>query len=221
MKIRLSDKLARFFGGGGPVGADAAADGGSGEAVAHVVCAADSSRAAGGAASALIIPANGAAAKAAAAAVAKLSAPPSAPATASGATIGVLNLVSAEAGLASSNICAAAYDEEEEGSYSPAAAGDTATATAGCIAAVGTGDSTAATVGADDGADGDGGGEVGTAEAGGAEAGANGTGAASISGAFVLFTPSAAGTDSFTYTVTDAVTGKTATGLDLHAQAVS
>jgi hypothetical protein len=41
---------------------------------------------------------------------------------------------------------------------------------------------------------------------------ANGTGAASISGAFVLFTPSAAGTDNFTYTVTDAVTGKTATG---------
>lgn len=41
---------------------------------------------------------------------------------------------------------------------------------------------------------------------------ANGTGAASISGAFVLFTPSAAGTDSFTYTVTDAVTGKTAIG---------
>jgi YDG domain/Fibronectin type III domain len=40
-----------------------------------------------------------------------------------------------------------------------------------------------------------------------------GTGtAASISGAFVLFTPSVAGTDSFSYTVTDAITGKTATG---------
>jgi hypothetical protein len=40
-----------------------------------------------------------------------------------------------------------------------------------------------------------------------------GTGtAASISGAFVLFTPSSAGSDSFTYTVTDSVSGKTATG---------
>ena len=41
---------------------------------------------------------------------------------------------------------------------------------------------------------------------------ANGTGAASINGAFVLFTPSAAASDSFSYTVTDAITGKTATG---------
>ena len=41
---------------------------------------------------------------------------------------------------------------------------------------------------------------------------ANGTGTAAISGAFVLFTPSVAGTDSFSYTVTDAITGKTATG---------
>ena len=41
---------------------------------------------------------------------------------------------------------------------------------------------------------------------------ANGTGAASISGAFVLFTPSAAASDSFSYTVTDAITGKTAAG---------
>jgi hypothetical protein len=40
-----------------------------------------------------------------------------------------------------------------------------------------------------------------------------GTGtAASLSGAFVLFTPSSAGSDSFTYTVTDLVSGKTATG---------
>jgi hypothetical protein len=40
-----------------------------------------------------------------------------------------------------------------------------------------------------------------------------GTGtAASISGAFVLFTPSSTGSDSFTYTVTDSVSGKTATG---------
>jgi len=41
---------------------------------------------------------------------------------------------------------------------------------------------------------------------------ANGTGTAAISGAFVLFTPSSAGTDNFTYTVTDSITGKTATG---------
>jgi hypothetical protein len=40
-----------------------------------------------------------------------------------------------------------------------------------------------------------------------------GTGtAASISGAFVLFTPSSTGSDSFSYTVTDSITGKTATG---------
>lgn len=40
-----------------------------------------------------------------------------------------------------------------------------------------------------------------------------GTGtAASLSGAFVLFTPSSAGSDSFTYTVTDSISGKTATG---------
>jgi hypothetical protein len=41
---------------------------------------------------------------------------------------------------------------------------------------------------------------------------ANGTGSAEIRGAFVLFSPSSAGTDNFTYTVTDSVTGKTATG---------
>ncbi|NDA26985.1 MAG: hypothetical protein EBZ05_09195 [Verrucomicrobia bacterium] len=39
-----------------------------------------------------------------------------------------------------------------------------------------------------------------------------GTAASSISGAFVLFTPSSAGSDSFTYTVTDSSSGLTATG---------